>query len=391
MDFQEILQKAERACTIYHSGNHSPELREALEETVCAINQAVFFTDRLEFQKERADEETFGEELTLLVQIWNEYLLSQKMPEPERTFTFYYLTFRYVDEEILKNRFIDFFQQTPEAFRDFFISADGMSIRERYTFLTADLNWRESDFSLIEQYVHMMKEHVEDYRWLFENLQDYRSRIVLNTIVSYWFSFDMGKLQALTEGVFPDYFDLDVMRRPFGELILADLGAYIGDTVASFVKMFPNYRKIYSYEITPVTFEQLKNNLQGIRDLELRQKGVSGEAGRMYVEEDIEHAGNSLKASGTVPVEVVTLDEDISEPIDIIKMDIEGAEKDALLGARNHIEKEKPQLMISAYHLPADLFDIPKMIHEMRPDYKLYLRFNGHYPLWPVDYVILAV
>ncbi len=88
------------------------------------------------------------------------------------------------------------------------------------------------------------------------------------------------------------------------------------------------------------TINQLKNNLQGIRDLELRQKGVGREAGRMYVE-DIAHSGNSLKASGTVPVKVVTLDEDIPEPIDIIKMDIEGAEKDALLGARNRIEKRK--------------------------------------------------
>ncbi|MBD5095492.1 MAG: FkbM family methyltransferase [Lachnospiraceae bacterium] len=73
-------------------------------------------------------------------------------------------------------------------------------------------------------------------------------------------------------------------------------------------------------------------------------------------------------------------------------MDVEGAEKEALEGARNHIMRAKPKLLISAYHIPEDIFDIPKMITDMRDDYKLYLRFDGQPGvIWPCDYVLYAL
>ena len=111
----------------------------------------------------------------------------------------------------------------------------------------------------------------------------------------------------------------------------------------------------------------------------------------MYVNNDGNNAGNKLLSTGDTEVEVVTLDDDISEQISVIKMDIEGAEKDAILGAEYHIRNEKPKLLISAYHLPGDLFDIPCLINDIRDDYKFYIRFNGHGCLWPCDYVLFAV
>ena len=98
-----------------------------------------------------------------------------------------------------------------------------------------------------------------------------------------------------------------------------------------------------------------------------------------------------MVADGNVRIEVVSLDEDIKEPITIIKMDIEGAEKAALRGAYHHIKNEKPRLLISSYHMPEDIFEIPKLIHSIRDDYKFYMRFNGHNGLWPCDYVLFAI
>lgn len=102
-------------------------------------------------------------------------------------------------------------------------------------------------------------------------------------------------------------------------------------------------------------------------------------------------AGNNVSNVGDTEVEITTLDEDIKEKITLVKMDIEGSEKEALEGAYNHIINDRPKLMVSAYHISSDIFSIPRMIHDMRQDYKFYLRYNGHGSIWPCDYVIFAV
>ena len=59
--------------------------------------------------------------------------------------------------------------------------------------------------------------------------------------------------------------------------------------------------------------------------------------------------------------------------IDFIKMDIEGAEIPALIGAKETIKRFKPKRAISAYHKWDDLFTISKLIHGTRDDYSYYL------------------
>ncbi|WP_442857226.1 FkbM family methyltransferase [Butyrivibrio sp. INlla18] len=64
-----------------------------------------------------------------------------------------------------------------------------------------------------------------------------------------------------------------------------------------------------------------------------------------------------------------------------IKMDIEGAEKNAILGAAHIIKKNKPKLVICIYHSDGDMMNIQLVIHEMVPEYKLYVRHHSNsYP-----------
>lgn len=89
-------------------------------------------------------------------------------------------------------------------------------------------------------------------------------------------------------------------------------------------------------------------------------------------------------------IEIVSLDEDIREKITLIKMDIEGAEQDALTGCIRHIREEKPKLLISVYHNNEDIWKIPKMIYDMNEDYQFYLRSNG-WQWGPAELVLFAI
>lgn len=61
------------------------------------------------------------------------------------------------------------------------------------------------------------------------------------------------------------------------------------------------------------------------------------------------------------------------QKVDMIKMDIEGAELEALNGAKNTIARHSPTLLICLYHEPEHLFQIPLLIKQWQPKYKLYL------------------
>lgn len=65
------------------------------------------------------------------------------------------------------------------------------------------------------------------------------------------------------------------------------------------------------------------------------------------------------------------------EPVTFIKMDIEGAELEALKGAEETIKKYHPTLALSIYHKPEDIVELPQFIKSLVPEYKLYLR-NYH-------------
>ena len=72
-------------------------------------------------------------------------------------------------------------------------------------------------------------------------------------------------------------------------------------------------------------------------------------------------------------------------PVDFIKYDVEGAEREALLGSRTLIVRDSPALLVSVYHAPADLWELPLLVHEMNPAYRLYLRRMRGVPAWDIE------
>lgn len=98
--------------------------------------------------------------------------------------------------------------------------------------------------------------------------------------------------------------------------------------------------------------------------------------------------GNMVEIVKTSQVPVVSLDSTVydAEP-NFIKMDIEGAEREALLGAKNILQSYKPALAISAYHKPQDIYELPLLIRKINPSYKMHYRVHSY---WGGELVLYA-
>src|SRR3546814_13568060 len=78
-----------------------------------------------------------------------------------------------------------------------------------------------------------------------------------------------------------------------------------------------------------------------------------------------------LSDAGDTTIQCVAIDDVLyGEQINIIKMDVEGAEVETLKGMRNIIERQQPQLLISAYHAPEHLYAITELINYWKLRYK---------------------
>lgn len=254
------------------------------------------------------------------------------------------------------------------------------------------LDVERNDYEEIEKKVDVLYEHIADFVWLYNHLEDYRSKKTLFAVLNNWYQYDFITSLEARENMYDDYFDLDLVKCDNNEVIV-DLGAYVGDTVLSYIKNYGKdcYKKIYCYEITKDTFEILKNNLKEYDNVEFRLKGVGNKTCRMRVVDNVEStSANILVNDENGEVEVVTLDQDIKDKITMIKSDIEGMEQEALEGAKNHIINDHPKLLISVYHGNDDLWKIPKMIYEMSPDYKFYLRHHGS-NIYPTEITLIAI
>lgn len=98
---------------------------------------------------------------------------------------------------------------------------------------------------------------------------------------------------------------------------------------------------------------------------------------------------SNFSAEGDEVIQMTSLDSLIGNgKIGYIKLDIEGFERKALLGSKTIISRQRPALGISIYHKREDIWDLPKLILSMNPEYRFFLR---HYSLSVVDTVLYAI
>ena len=261
---------------------------------------------------------------------------------------------------------------------------------QQYSEFWGTLDVDHGCYDVILNRIAVLKDHQGDFQWLYEKLEDQRSRMVLTGILYNWLTFNLDCLRRIKEANYTDYFDLDLVECDERE-VMVDLGAWTGDSALNYINTFGRYKKIYCYEIDDSSVEKMKKNLGEYPNIEFRNKGVGNQKGVKYMEGTAESTINRIVDFPTGKrIETVRLDDDIEEKITLIKMDIEGFEQNALEGSIRHIQEDSPKLLISVYHNNEDIYKIPRMIFEMNPNYKLYLRSNG--TQWgPAEIVLLAI
>lgn len=179
------------------------------------------------------------------------------------------------------------------------------------------------------------------------------------------------------------------VRAKPGDVVI-DAGGCWGDTALYFAK---HADSVYCYECIPSNIAILKKNLnlnpELTKKITLLSKALFREAGQTRNFADTGPGSHSGDVG--FPVETDSIDNLVYTNhlprVNFIKMDIEGAEMDALIGAEQTIRSYRPRLAISVYHSLQDVVRIPKWIASLNLGYKLYL---DHFTIHQEETVLFA-
>ena len=163
-----------------------------------------------------------------------------------------------------------------------------------------------------------------------------------------------------------------------GDIVLdcgANVGAYTRHALNRGAKL------VVAIEMAPESLECLRRNLEkeltGGRVI-IYPKGVWNKDDELQLSTGVEWASTASsvvldRGSRGVKVPLTTIDKLVAElhlpRVDFIKMDIEGAEMQALEGAQDTVRRFHPRMAISVEHRPTDPDQIPKLMHGLWPDY----------------------
>ncbi|MCD8355422.1 MAG: FkbM family methyltransferase [Clostridia bacterium] len=241
-----------------------------------------------------------------------------------------------------------------------------------------------------------VKEHCEELEQAYALLADDHSREVFAATVNFKLSGRLHWLRDYTDSrntAFVQYL------KPHGQEHFVDLGAYNGDTIRELLGYTDGqYASITALEPDRKTFKKLKKYVEqaGLDRIQLVNAGAwdkpgemlfAGKAGRNSVLTPVMHEISHDRHTVSIPVESV--DHVLhGTPCTMLKLDVEGAERMALEGARNTIQTYRPKISLSAYHRSEDLYELPLLLYDMCPDVKIGMLHHPYVPAWETNFYV---
>lgn len=223
--------------------------------------------------------------------------------------------------------------------------------------------------------------HQDELQQVYNILADDFSKKVFLDMLNYKFS---GKIHYLFDHVTQRQDDLKLLDLNKNE-IYYDLGSYTGDTALE----VPAKTRIL-VEADYKNFGKLQSNLPKSDNNILINAAIWEEEGTVQFSSQSGRAA-SIYGTKLTPISATTIDKIVKSTKLIptyIKMDLEGAEKEALTGAATTIRQYKPKMLIAAYHFNEDLWKIPLQLLNLNPDYQIYLRKHPYVPDWEINYFV---
>jgi FkbM family methyltransferase len=247
----------------------------------------------------------------------------------------------------------------------------------------------EFNFFIEMMDINKAKEYFDGWEWAYNFFKDDTSKqIVIDRIKSYLFG------DSIPASVGPKYFENDIVKLSNNEVFI-DAGMTSGDITRAFIHQTNGaYRRIFGFEPDEKNYKEAEKNLSAYSNVTIIQKALwstelkcyfnaRGDGGSHIVNED--YFGIDKTVMTTISVDKFFGDK-LEKPV-FIKLSTEGAEKEIIFGAKETIGNTNPQLAVSAYQHPSDIYELTKIIYNINPYYNFSLR---HYSEYVYDTIIYA-
>jgi len=244
-----------------------------------------------------------------------------------------------------------------------------------------------------------------EIKYITDNISDDLSCLVYQGLIKFRCSSSRKNLLKHMSPPKQQYFDNTIFQEPLIDEHFVDCGAFTGDTLQSFISCYGEKHTFYLFEPNPKSFEKLDKFIKN----KPLQNACPFQLGTGSKKSEVSFSVSSLKSEVSFSVSLleaesskVTDDKDAQYTINIdsldnvlrektitfIKMDIEGAEYDSLIGAQEIILKNRPKLAICIYHSDEDMINIPMWMIKNLKNYNFYIR---HYSDTWIETVFYAI
>jgi FkbM family methyltransferase len=197
----------------------------------------------------------------------------------------------------------------------------------------------------------------------------------------------VGVIKARETGD-PGYIPIADYRQYFHPVVSARVGDTIiegglaqGYSTRDFAKAVGPTGLIFGFEPMPAYAASLKDLVKSVPTaITIIDKGLWSCDAVLVFTENGPASRVSESSDGTDSLPCTSIDTFMKEgpkSCSLIKLDIEGSEIECLHGSLQTITQYKPKLMISLYHDVSHYIDIPLLIMDHFPEYKLYMGHHG--------------
>jgi FkbM family methyltransferase len=229
--------------------------------------------------------------------------------------------------------------------------------------------------------------HRLQFERLSQLLADGRSRELLDQILHYRSSGDLAHCPV--PSLADEYTPVDLPRFA-SPLQMIDCGAFTGVAIHKFLKAGYEIDSFVAFEPDEANFKTLASrNFPVRRSLCMPLGTWSSTTQLRFASDQSIGARSHLSDDGNVTIQCVAIDDVVhGETVNLVKLDVEGAEIETLKGMERLIREQRPNLLVSAYHTPGHLHEIVELVDGWQLGYRFHMRVHEYNTFGVVFYCL---